>query len=290
MSSTGRHLVVPGDTVLLEPGALMGKGLIQDASTGEYSATSCGIVEKINKLVFVRPLKSKYAGDVGDVIVGRINEVAGDRWMVEFGGSQMASLPLGGINLPGSVQRRRTDEDKMQMRDYFEEGDVFACEIQKIMENGEVIVHCRSNKYGILCNGQLVQVDASLVRRQAMHFVAVPTGSGESVQIVLGNNGWIWVGVPSKHTGHIQSLNFTQMDSKPEIVAPAVREKISRVRNCIEGLSQACMEITVESISQSLVELEKSGEIFVTDEVLRNIQNSVFGRSRSSKLDELMED
>ena len=286
MSLSGRHVVVPGDTVLLEPGSLMGKGLIQEKSTGGYIATTCGIVEKINKLVFVRPLKSRYSGDVGDVIVGRVNEVAGDRWMVEFGGSQMASLPLGGINLPGSVQRRRTDEDKMQMRDYFQEGDVFACEIQKIMESGEVIVHCRSNKYGILRNGQLVQVDGSLVRRQAMHFVTVPTGTGETVQLVLGNNGWIWIGVPSKQTGHIQSLNFTQMDSKSEVVSPAVRAKISQVRNCIEALARHFMEITVESISMALAELEKEGEVFVSDDIVKRVQDAILGHV--SKPDEPM--
>jgi len=286
MALSSRHIVVPGDTVLLEPGSLMGKGLLLDHSTGAYSATTCGMVEKINKLVFVRPLKSKYSGDIGDVIVGRISEVGGDRWMVEFGGSQTASLPLGGINLPGSVQRRRTDEDKMQMRDYFQEGDVFACEIQKIMESGEVVVHCRSNKYGVLRNGQLVQVDGSLVTRQASHFVTVPTITGETVQLVLGNNGWIWIGVPSKQTGHIQSLNFTQMDSKSEVVSPAVREKICKIRNCIEALNRSYMEITVESISISLSELEKEGEIFVTEEILKKIQDVIF--RRMSKPDETM--
>jgi exosome complex component RRP4 len=258
---------------------------MQDSATGGYYATVCGVLEKINKLVFVRPLKARYSGDIGDVIVGRINEVAGDRWFVDFGGTQMASLPLGGINLPGSVQRRRTDEDKMQMRDFFQEGDVFTCEIQKVMENGEVIVHCRSNKYGILRNGQLVQVDGSLVRRQAMHFVTIPTGSGELLQLVLGNNGWIWIGLPSKQTGHIQSLNFTQMDSKDEEVGPSARMKIAKVRNCIEALADAFMEITTESIGATLVELERSGDLFVSEEILHRVRETLL----RSKPDESMQ-
>lgn len=243
---------------------------------GCYS-TVCGVVEKINKLVFVRPLRSRYTGDVGDVIVGRINEIAGDRWLVDFGGTQMASLPLGGINLPGSVQRRRTDEDKLQMRDYFQEGDVFACEIQKIMESGEVIVHCRSNKYGILMNGQLVQIDASLVKRQSTHFISVPTEQNELIQLVLGNNGWIWIGLPSRQTGHIQSLNFTQMDSKLETVGPAARLKIAKIRNCILALSSACIDITLESIILTLTELEKSGDILVSEEILKKVQDEIQG-------------
>jgi exosome complex component RRP4 len=240
---------------------------MQDAFTGDFHATVCGSVERINKLVFVRPIKQKYSGDIGDVIVARIAEVSGDRWIIDYGGTQTAVLTLGGVNLPGSVQRRRTDEDKMQMRDLFKEGDVFACEIQKIMEAGDVVVHCRSNKYGILRNGQLVQVDGSLVKRQTSHFINISHPNGEQIQLVLGNNGWIWIGLPSKQTGHIQSLNFTQMDSKDEIVQPKTREVISKIRNCVLALSDAFMEITVDSITTFLTELEKSGDIYVSERV-----------------------
>ncbi len=158
------------------------------------------------------------------------------------------------------------------MRDYFQEGDVFACEIQKVMENGEVVVHCRSNKYGILCNGQLVQVDGSLVKRQAQHFITVPVAGGRLVQMILGNNGWVWVGLPSKQTGHIQSLNFTQMDSKHETVEPEMRLSISRVCNCIQALGEAFMEVTTESIQAVCAELERDGGVFVTPDVFRRAQ------------------
>jgi exosome complex component RRP4 len=173
----------------------------------------------------------------------------------------------------------------MQMRDLFKEGDVFACEIQKIMESGEVVVHCRSNKYGILRNGQLVQVDGSLVKRQSMHFVNLTTPDGDQIHIVLGNNGWIWIGLPLKQTGHIQSLNFTQMDSKDEIVDAKTRLKIAKIRNCIIALADAFMEVTVESITALLTELEKSGDIYVTDSVLKNMQDSVFGTFNRMDLD-----
>ena len=281
---TSKQLVVPGDSILLEPGSLMGKGILQDLATGSYYSAICGLVEKINKLVFVRPLKKKYTGELGDVVVGRIYEIIGDRWVVDFGGSQMATLPLGGINLPGSVQRRRTDEDKMQMRDYFREGDVFACEVQKVMESGEILVHCRSDKYGILRNGQLVQVDSSLVRRQAMHFLNITTHSGECVQLVLGNNGWIWVGLPMRQIGHIQSLNFTQVDSKSEAVDPKLRLKVAKIRNCILALAAAFMEVTVEAITSLLLELEKtSDDTFVSEEVFKRAQDAILSSMHSSE-------
>ena len=46
-----------------------------------YSSVA-GVVERINKLVCVRALKTRYNGEVGDVIVGRVKEVQQKRWKV----------------------------------------------------------------------------------------------------------------------------------------------------------------------------------------------------------------
>lgn len=44
----------------------------------------CGVVERVNKLISVRPLRSRYVGDVGDVVVGRITQVGVKRWLVDI--------------------------------------------------------------------------------------------------------------------------------------------------------------------------------------------------------------
>ena len=38
-------------------------------------ATVSGVVEKVNRLVTVRTLHSRYSAEVGDVVVGRVVEV-----------------------------------------------------------------------------------------------------------------------------------------------------------------------------------------------------------------------
>lgn len=38
-------------------------------------ANCCGIVERVNKLISVRPLKSRYYAKIGDVVVGRVLSV-----------------------------------------------------------------------------------------------------------------------------------------------------------------------------------------------------------------------
>ena len=68
---------------------------------GQLVATVSGFVERVNKLVSVRPLNARYSGEVGDVVVGRIVEVGDKRWRVDIGARQDAVLHLSSIILPG---------------------------------------------------------------------------------------------------------------------------------------------------------------------------------------------
>jgi hypothetical protein len=74
------------------------------------------------------------------------------------------------------------------------------------------------------------------------------------------------------------------MDSKTETVEASSRMKIAKVRNIVLALSSISAEITTESISLMLVELEKSGDIFVSNSVLTRVQEHL----SNSKPDESM--
>merc|ERR1711903_64068 len=98
---------------------------------------------------------------------------------------------LSAVSLPGDVQRRRTQEDELSMRSVFREGDTVCAEVQQLYQDGAVVLHTRSAKYGKLEAGRLVQVDPVLIRRLKQHFVALPE---LGLFLVLGCNGYVWVG------------------------------------------------------------------------------------------------
>mmetsp|Transcript_81802 Transcript_81802/g.227798 ORF Transcript_81802/g.227798 Transcript_81802/m.227798 type:complete len:331 (-) Transcript_81802:185-1177(-) len=241
------QLVCPGDTVTAEPGALRGRGIVE-RDDGKLVATTTGVVEKVNKLVYIRPLKHRYVGSIGDVVVGRIVEVQTERWAVEIGTAMNASLHLGAIQLPGNVQRRRTDEDTLRMREFFEENDVISAEVQKAHDSGELALQTRNARYGKLENGVLVSVPSIYIRRQAQHLVALPS---IGVQIVLGNNGLVWICAPPKvaGSGRQETINFSQMDVRYEKVPEELRGRICRVRNAVLALAGHGLEVTPESIT-----------------------------------------
>ncbi|KAB1280148.1 Exosome complex component RRP4 [Camelus dromedarius] len=229
---TKKHLVVPGDTITTDTGFMRGHGTYMGEE--KLIASVAGPVERVNKLICVKALKTRYNGEVGDIVVGRITEVQQKRWKVETNSRLDSVLLLSSMNLPGGelilggskrerrvrdlllgsdfsdvaisvFQRRRSAEDELAMRGFLQEGDLIS-----------------------LGQGVLVQVSPSLVKRQKTHFHDLPCGAS----VILGNNGFIWIYPTREHKeedagGFIANL---------EPVSLADREVISRLRNCIVSL------------------------------------------------------
>ncbi len=187
-------LCVPGQPITSEAGYLRGHGsytVEEDSEAGGniLIASVAGRIERVNKLVSVRPLQSRYMGEVGDLVVGRISAVEAKRWKANINATKNAVLQLSSINLAEGAQRMRTHEDQMQMRQLLTEGDLVSAEIQSISSDGTISLHTRSLKYGKLENGQLITVPSALVKRLPQHYITLPWG----VDIILGRNGLIWI-------------------------------------------------------------------------------------------------
>ena len=59
-----------------------------------------------------------------------------------------ATLMLTAINLPQGEQRRRSEQDQMMMRTFFQENDLVSGEIQALHKDGSVAIQTRNLKYG----------------------------------------------------------------------------------------------------------------------------------------------
>lgn len=76
-----------------------GHGTYEDEN--KLNSSVAGVKEQVNKLISIRPLKSRYNGEIGDVVVGRITEVQQKRWKVETNSRLDSVLLLSSVNLPG---------------------------------------------------------------------------------------------------------------------------------------------------------------------------------------------
>ncbi len=81
-----------GDIITKEAGFMRGHGV----RTEKENLVACvaGFVEKTNKLVFVRPMKSRYIPEVGHVVIGRIKEVGDEFWRVDIHAKTHSKLVL----------------------------------------------------------------------------------------------------------------------------------------------------------------------------------------------------
>jgi exosome complex component RRP4 len=285
-------IVVPGQVITTESGFLRGHGTYfveTEDETNETTASTllssiAGEIERVNKLISVRPIKSRYLGEVGDLIVGRITVVESKRWKVDISSQKDGILQLSSITLPGGVQRMRTYEDQLAMRTLFEENDLICAEIQNINGEGSISLHTRSLKYGKLENGCLVKVPSHLMKRLPQHYVSLPIQC--NMDIIFGKNGFIWITrtIPEewkKQAGNVDDVtplaetlqNLKQRHNK----TPYTKEErlaVARLRNSIEILSDNGIQISPEnvySLYQQSIELKFEPKLMLVDSTVKQL-------------------
>jgi len=277
---SGSKLTCPGEPITSSQAFMRGHGTYIDQD--QVISSVAGTIERVNKLVTVRAIRTRYNPEVGDLVVGRITEVQPRRWKVDANSRQDAILMLSSVNLPGGVQRRKLESDELQMRLFFEEGDLLVAEVQAFFSDGAMSLHTRSLRYGKLRNGQLVTVPPILVRRLKSHFVVLPCG----VDLILGLNGYVWV---SKHIKESQQEGEEGFDAESvysnqnDLIDDATRAAISRVSNIIKVLAGHFVPLSDTTLLEAyewVVECECS----VKDILQQDIADALITSISSSKI------
>ena len=265
--------VVPGETITSEPQWMRGHGTTSTSlDNPSISATLAGTILKTNKLLSIIPLRARYTPEIGDLVVGRIVEVQKNRWKVDVSAPLLAQLPLSSINLPGGVLRRRTTADELQMRQYFQEGDLLVAEVQQIgSQDGAATLHTRSLRYGKLRNGVFLAVSGSsgagVVRSRRQVWTVRTSGGGGEVDVALGVNGYVWLskhveavedGVPQE--GRRMRISISNLDeavsgviysSQNDEIGTATMREIARLAQCVKVLAQESFRVDEDAVMKA---------------------------------------
>ncbi|EEH59985.1 uncharacterized protein MICPUCDRAFT_70240 [Micromonas pusilla CCMP1545] len=247
------ELVAPGEDVRVghqtRGGLLRGHGTI--LVSDRFTATICGTIERVGNLVSVRPFRCTYKPETGDVVLGRVIERAGKCWKLDINSWQDASLHLSAINLPGGIPRRRNADDELNMRQLYDDDDLVSAEVQSVHRDGTVMLHTRGPKYGCMSLGQLISVVPVLVKRAETHFHRVCSDLKTDIEILIGCNGYIWVGL--KHSAcftHDPECSKSQNNTggcEREVFSTSVnahtRDQVCRVASAVRVLSMLHLAI-----------------------------------------------
>ncbi|PUU72263.1 hypothetical protein B9Z19DRAFT_1097649 [Tuber borchii] len=239
---------------------------------GSIVATVAGTVQKVNKLLSVKPLRARYAPEIGDLVVGRIMEVQSKRWKVDINSTLTAHLLLSSINLPGGILRKRTSTDELQIRSFFSEGDLLVAEVQGLFQDGAASLHTRSLKYGKLRNGYFLKVKAGGIVRGKSHIITLEAANGAGeVDVILGVNGYVWVSKKVTLQAPPGGESITRLEEEAseaiysnvnEDIAPATRREIARIGNCVRAMVSWNVRVDEEVLNAvylSALELEEMG-------------------------------
>ncbi|KAL8243870.1 hypothetical protein R6Q59_010128 [Mikania micrantha] len=265
--SGSNSITVPGELITDETQWMRGHGTYNTNLSTNIVATLAGPVKKTNKLLSVAPLRARYTPEIGDLVVGRIVEVQKNRWKVDVAAPLLAQLPLSSINLPGGILRRRTTADELQMRNYFQEGDLLIAEVQQIHgSDGTATLHTRSLKYGKLRNGVFLAVSGTgggggVVRSRRQQFT-INSGAqgGGDVNVILGVNGYVWLSrhiEESEQRGKAGGISISNLDdavssavysSQNDDIPEGTRREISRIAECIKALAEEAVRVDEENV------------------------------------------
>ena len=128
--------------------------------------------------------------------------------------------------------------------------------MQQINQNDKSInLHTRSSKYRKLKAGQLVKVPARLVKRQSSHFIDLDDCG---LQLIVGCNGWLWVGLVDKsRPARSQLAEFQvhrQEEEEEQPFDPDAEQLLAcaRLANAALGLARLSLPVYKDAMLDSV--------------------------------------
>jgi exosome complex component RRP4 len=180
---TDRKVVIPGEIVSKGEDFLPGEGTEKRGE--EIVAIRYGLAEEANKLIKVIPLSGVYQPRRGNVVIGKVENVTFNGWVIDINTAEGAFLSL--MEVPRYVNKDDLEEVMMI-------GDMVVAKIGAINKRG-IDLTIKLKGLGRLDRGIIISINPNKVPR-----VIGKEGSMISLvkdetkcRITVGQNGLIWI-------------------------------------------------------------------------------------------------
>ncbi|HLD42213.1 MAG TPA: exosome complex RNA-binding protein Rrp4 [archaeon] len=179
-----REFVVPGDKIVSSMEYLPGRNTFRDGDS--IYSKRLGIMHLENHVISVVPLSGGYTAQVGDMVVGEIEDVQSNGWFVNMQAPQSCYLSLSGVR--GFV-RPGTDLTRI-----YNVSDLIYVKVVSVTNQG-IGLSMQDDRARKLSGGKMIYVEPVKVPRvigkqgSMISMIKRRTGSN----IVVGQNGAIWL-------------------------------------------------------------------------------------------------
>jgi len=183
MSENKRQIVIPGEVIVSGDEFLPGEGT--EKRNKDIVAIRYGLAEDQNKLVKVIPLSGVYEPRRGNIIIGRVENVTFNGWIIDIGSAMSAFLSV--AEIPRYV-------NKNDMAEIMDISDIVVAKVWSVKRKG-IDLSLKSRGLGKVEEGMIIKINSKKVPR-----VIGKEGSMVSLiknetncNITVGQNGFIWI-------------------------------------------------------------------------------------------------
>ncbi len=180
---TERKIVIPGEAIVKGNDFLPGEGT--EKRGDEIFALRYGLAEESNRLVKIIPLSGVYNPRRGNVVIGKVELLTFNGWVIDIGTAENAFLPL--TEVPRFVNKDGLDE-------VMDIGDMAVVKIAGINKRG-IDATIKSRGLGKINEGIIVVVNPNKVPRiigkegSMINLIKNET----KCNITVGQNGLVWI-------------------------------------------------------------------------------------------------
>ncbi len=178
-----RKIIIPGEVIVKGDNYLPGEGTMKQGD--EIVAIRYGLAEEINKLVKVIPLSGIYQPRRGNLVIGQVENITFNGWVINIDSPENAFLPLSEV--PRYVNKNGLDE-VMDLK------DMVVAKIFNVNKRG-VDLTIKSSGMGRIDEGIILKINPNKVPRvigregSMINLIKNET----NCNITVGQNGLIWV-------------------------------------------------------------------------------------------------
>ncbi len=185
MNKKDKKLVLPGDKVVESMEYLPGRNCFRDG--GIIYSKRIGLVSFKNRVVEIIPLTGAYMPEVGDMVIGIVEEVQHSGWVINIKSPYTAFLPLSGIR---EFIDQMTDLSKI-----YSTGDIIYGKIFMVSPLKTIHISMKDPSARKFREGRIVYISPVKVPRligkegSMINLIKDKT----NCRIIAGQNGVVWI-------------------------------------------------------------------------------------------------
>ena len=177
-----REIAIPGEKIVSGKDYLPGDGTRREGD--DIVASRFGLADISDRLVKLIPLSGIYMPRIGNVVIGRVEDITFNGWLMDLKAPYSSFLSVS--ECPMFV--------KGDLTEYFDIGDMMACKVTSVKQKG-VDLTIKGRGLGKLENGMIVHINSNKVPRvigregSMIRMIKLET----NCDITVGQNGVVWI-------------------------------------------------------------------------------------------------